>query len=331
MPIFNNWDSVVESWYCLTSVKKLNQKKILNVQIGQQKLVLFLTEKGKIHCLDAFCSHMGLNLVTGAVVKEQLRCQFHHWSFDSEGVAANPTCQKKLSDKFNLTSYPIEIRYGLIWLWPAKKFDYPLPFHPDLPEGSFDYLIGSSYARPSHPHISLLNALDVQHVNTVHALDLKIASFSSESEDKTTMHYEFKGRFINDSLKGKLVNLLTGGQYNYSVTYVAGTIGFLKALHGIKLLGLFKLRPMYATFSYRPENGLKTIIQPIFLTPKKPGLLGFLTSTFYLWMSAIMYHRIKNEDGVIYENIRFTPHFETGDENIVKYIAHINRLKKSTF
>lgn len=325
MSIFNNWNVVVEAWYCVGPLDSLSGKKILSVQIGQQKLVLFKTETGNVHCLDSFCAHLGLNLATGSVQGEQLRCQFHHWSYNGQGEASTPSC-KKLPENRSLNSYPVEIRYGLIWVWASKSAKYPLPFHPDLPEGSFISQAGVPYTRPSHPHISLLNALDIQHVNTIHALDLQVTCSGTESADGSMVHYDFEGQFLSASKK-----FLTGGMYKYSVRYVGGTVGYLKALDGIKLFGRIPLRPMYATFGYRQEGNKKTVIQPIFLTPKGSGLMGWLKARFHLWMSGIIYNRLKSEDGEIYENIRFTPHFQEEDTNILKFIAHVNRLPKSIF
>lgn len=330
MPIFNNWKVVVESWYCVGTLSELSEKKILSVQIGQQKLVLFQAESGKVHCLDAFCAHLGLHLATGTVEGEKLQCQFHHWRYDGEGEPTTPTCQK-LHESRKLNSYPVEIRYGLLWVWAGKTANYPLPFHPDLIEGSFSYKIGRTYTRPSHPHISLLNALDTTHVNTVHALDLNVTGSGYESDDKQLIHFDFEGQFKADSKKGKRAIFLTGGHYRYSVRYVGGTIGFLKALDGIKLFNKFKTRPMYATFSYCPLDENRTVIRPIFLTPKGQGILGKLSARFHLFLSEIIYNRLKNEDGEIYENIRFTPHFQSEDKLITSFIAHVNRLPKSSF
>jgi phenylpropionate dioxygenase-like ring-hydroxylating dioxygenase large terminal subunit len=328
MPIFNNWKVVTESWYCVGTLASLKEKKIISAQIGKQKLVIFRTDSDRVHCLDAFCAHLGLNLATGTVEGEKLQCQFHHWRYDGEGEVTTPTC-KKLSDARKLNSYPVELRYGLIWVWAGKNAKYPLPFHPDLAEGSFSYRVGKAYTRPSHPHISLLNALDTSHVNTVHALDLTVTGSGHESEDQQLIHFDFEGNFRKDSKKGKRAILFTGGHYKYSVRYIGGTLGFLKALDGIKLLSRFKTRPMYAAFSYCPLDENTTVIRPIFLTPKGKGILGMISAHLYLLISQIIYNRLKNEDGEIYENIRFTPHFQAEDKLIINFIAHVNRLPKA--
>lgn len=323
MTIFNNWNAVVEAWYCVGEVSSLKKKNIFGTQVGKQQLVVFRTSEGKIHCLDAFCSHMGLNLSLGTVVKDQLRCHFHHWGFSGNGECS------KLNNK-NLNSYPVEVRYGLIWIWAGKESKYPLPLHQDLLE-NYSFKLGPLYKRPSHPHISLLNALDVQHVNTVHALDMQVTAKHHEAPDQSYIHYDFEGKFLETSKTGRRNARMSGGGYRFSVRYASATVGFLKALEGIKLFGKFPFPPIYATFGYRPINQNQTAIQPIFLTKKRAGLMGGLKSWLHLTMTEFIYNRLKNEDGEIYENIRFTPNLTSEDSNITSFIAHVNRLPKSQF
>jgi phenylpropionate dioxygenase-like ring-hydroxylating dioxygenase large terminal subunit len=330
MNVFNNWKVIVESWYCVGEVSQLESKNLFSTEIGDQQLVVFRANDGKIHCLDAFCSHMGLRLSTGDVQGDTIRCKFHHWRYNGNGEAHDSGC-KKLSENKNLNSYPIEVRYGLIWIWAGPKAKYTLPWHPDLPENQFSWLVGKSYSRPSHPHISLLNALDIQHVNTVHALELNVTAKHHEAEDASFIHYDFEGKFLTDSSAGRRNAFLSGGGYKFSVRYSGATVGFLKALEGIRLFGKIPFPPIYATFGYRQIGNSRTVIQPVFLTPKRKGIFGWIKSFLHLRMTEMIYNRLKNEDGEIYENIRFNPSLTAEDSNISSFIGHVNRLPKSPF
>lgn len=330
MSVFNNWNVVALAWYCVGEVSELDSKNVFNTQIGNQQLVVFRTKNGKVHCLDAFCSHMGLRLSTGSVEGNNLRCKFHHWSYNGDGEAFDSGCSK-LADNKKLNSYPITLRYGLIWIWAGEKPHYDLPFHPDLGDGAYTFKLGQKYKRPSHPHISLLNALDIQHVNTVHALELSVSAKHHEAQDSSYIHYDFEGKFLTDSKAGKRNAFLSGGGYQFSVRYSGSTVGFLKALQGIKLFGKIPFPSIYATFGYRQVEKSGTFIQPVFLTPKRKGIIGKIKSALHLMMTEFIYNRLKNEDGEIYENIRFTPNLTAEDVNITSFIAHVNRLPKSKF
>ena len=51
---------------------------------------MFRTISGKVHVLDAFCVHFGAHIgVGGSVIGEDVRCPFHSWQFDGNGVCTS--------------------------------------------------------------------------------------------------------------------------------------------------------------------------------------------------------------------------------------------------
>jgi phenylpropionate dioxygenase-like ring-hydroxylating dioxygenase large terminal subunit len=332
MKVFNNEDVIPEGWYCVGRVSDLeSNKKILQADIGKQKIIIFRSSKGDLHCLDAFCPHMGLNLGLGEVKGNHLRCSFHHWEFDGKGEIASFPCESR-KPNVKLNSYPIVEKFGHLWVWPDSQIEatYAMPDHFTFEDGEIDILLGKGYARPSHFHISLINALDLQHVNTVHALEMEVNSQVQVAIDKSYIHYDFQTKFKKDSRKGRMSGLITGGGYEYSVRYYSGTIGFLRALDKIKLFKKIPFPSIYGVFGYCPQSDGSTKIYPIFITKKRRGL-GKIISFFNLQMTQMIYTNLKNEDGEIYENIRFSPTFVAEDSNITKFIAYINDLKSSLF
>jgi hypothetical protein len=168
-------------------------------------------------------------------------------------------------------------------------------------------------------------------VNTVHALELNVTAKHHEASDGSYIHYDFEGKFLTDTRAGKRNAFLSGGGYQFSVRYAGSTVGYLKALQGIKLLGKIDFPPIYATFGYRQIGNKMTVIQPVFLTQKRSGFFGVIKSKLHLMITEMIYNRLKNEDGEIYENIRFNPNLTPEDSNIISFIAHVNRLPKSQF
>ena len=48
-----------------------------------RELVLFRTESGEAHAVDAYCAHLGAHLAVGGKVEgEGIRCPFHGWCYD---------------------------------------------------------------------------------------------------------------------------------------------------------------------------------------------------------------------------------------------------------
>ena len=109
MAVFNNWDAVVEAWYCVGDLSELDRNELFSTKISNQELIVFKAKDGKVHCLDAFCSHMGLRLSTGTVEGDSIQCKFHHWRYNGQGEASDSGC-KKLHESKNLKSYPVEVR-----------------------------------------------------------------------------------------------------------------------------------------------------------------------------------------------------------------------------
>ena len=47
--------------------------------------MVFRSQKGKVHIVDAYCPHLGANMGVGArVFGDCLECPFHGWKFNGE-------------------------------------------------------------------------------------------------------------------------------------------------------------------------------------------------------------------------------------------------------
>jgi phenylpropionate dioxygenase-like ring-hydroxylating dioxygenase large terminal subunit len=77
-------------WYGVAFSEELPAGEVKILRYVGQELVAFRSESGQARVVDAHCPHLGAHLGHGGeVVGENIRCPFHHWEFDGEGV-----CQK---------------------------------------------------------------------------------------------------------------------------------------------------------------------------------------------------------------------------------------------
>ena len=75
------------SWYPVLESQSLNCNEVKAIQVFEKDLIVFRGMSGKAHVLDAYCPHLGAHLaVGGTVVGEHIRCPFHGWTFDGNGV-----------------------------------------------------------------------------------------------------------------------------------------------------------------------------------------------------------------------------------------------------
>jgi nitrite reductase/ring-hydroxylating ferredoxin subunit len=79
------------------------------VRVKGHSIALFNVD-GRIHATDNQCPHQGYPLTRGAIRHGVLTCDWHGWSFDLEGGG----CFVGGCD--DLTTFPVEIRDGEIWL-----------------------------------------------------------------------------------------------------------------------------------------------------------------------------------------------------------------------
>ena len=113
-------------WYCIALSSELNAGEVKPLHYFGKDLVLFRTECGEAKVLDAFCPHLGAHLGHGGtVVENTIRCPFHAWRFDGNGVCAEVPYAKNIPPKVKggpcMPSYHVVELNQLIWAW----------YHPD--------------------------------------------------------------------------------------------------------------------------------------------------------------------------------------------------------
>mmetsp|Transcript_1020 Transcript_1020/g.2201 ORF Transcript_1020/g.2201 Transcript_1020/m.2201 type:complete len:420 (+) Transcript_1020:123-1382(+) len=172
-PFLNGWHFVAESR------EVVKQAPPLTVQAFGEELVLFRDGNGKVGALHAFCPHLGTHLGGGHVDGNCLRCPYHSWSFDIEGIVRDvPYCPpEKLKGVLNknnsVRSYPVREIGCLIFVWyDAAGNDpwYELSMLDEIKDSEKFYYAGSSPVEDWHMHLMepSQNTTDSYHFLTTH-------------------------------------------------------------------------------------------------------------------------------------------------------------------
>jgi phenylpropionate dioxygenase-like ring-hydroxylating dioxygenase large terminal subunit len=321
--VFNNWNEVANGWYFAMPSKELAIEEVKSLSMCGHELVLFRGMDGKARVLDAYCPHMGTHLGKGKVTGNNVRCFFHHWQFNGEGACIKIPCQDSIPEKARLNHYQIREAYHSIWIYPSQA-DAPelVDFIGLTQEEELSVQFGKSYERTCHHHVTMINGIDPQHLKTVHDIDLEMQTEISEAN-----HYiDFT---LTGDIKSKLPRCLLGPRYSYSMRYDHGNNGFLTIMKDVHFLG-YKWPTLHMIFAYRPINKSRLHVQPIFVTKKRKGLLGFLSSQFLLTMTKMSFYSLQSEDGEVYENMRFYPATLLPiDRPVSQFIQYVNKLKIS--
>jgi len=90
------------------------------------------------------------------------------------------------------------------------------------------------------------------------------------------------------------------------------------------------LPPLHLVYAYLPLSSGGTRIQPIYVTRRRKGPLGWVISMLLLLLTRLCYYMLRGEDGQIYDNIQFSAHSLLSiDRPLVEYIQYVNDLAPS--
>ena len=112
-------------WYVLALSDKLPANAVLPARVGSNQLVLWRGGAGTPpRVFDAHCPHLGAHLAVGGMVDAGcLRCPFHAWRFDANGVVVGaPGCET--APPARVRSWPCVERNGQISVWMDAAHDH---------------------------------------------------------------------------------------------------------------------------------------------------------------------------------------------------------------
>ena len=163
-------------WYALEYSAELSPGDVKPLFYFDEHMVLFRTEDGQAHVMEAFCPHLGAHLGHGGKVQgDALTCPFHGWQFDGSGTCVSVPYARVMPKRATagpcLYSYPVQERNQMIWAWHHPRRVAPLWDIDDLPELSdpdwspidcYDWDIKSPIQEAGE------NGVDIAHFVAVH-------------------------------------------------------------------------------------------------------------------------------------------------------------------
>src|SRR5262245_35205544 len=121
-------------WMPIAAVTEFDQVDVKPVRLLGEDLVLFRDLKGTYGLIDRHCAHRRADLAYGFVEECGLRCNYHGWRFDASGRCLEQpyddmaAADARFRDKVRITSYPVEVRAGLLWAYLGPP---PAPLVPN--------------------------------------------------------------------------------------------------------------------------------------------------------------------------------------------------------
>ena len=164
---------IPDQWYAILPSKAVKKGKITGVTRLNLRLAVFRDSEGKPGCVADRCTHRGAALSIGKVKGNCLQCPFHGLEFDAEGkccfIPANGKSSKADISRYNVHSYAVREKYGIIYLWygDADKATDELPFFSEDIDETWIYSEMEDHWN-AHYSRCIENQLDVVHLPFVH-------------------------------------------------------------------------------------------------------------------------------------------------------------------
>ena len=154
-------------WYPVAWGDGLKSGEVMPVKVWQQNIAVYREQTGKLHALENACPHKGVELDRGEVQGSNLACPYHGWEFNGEGKCVSipylPKEQKLPCAEAR--SYPVQEKYGIIWIFPGESSLATSRQLPKIPEYEDpQWLVVRIPARfKAHFSICNENTMDVFH------------------------------------------------------------------------------------------------------------------------------------------------------------------------
>jgi phenylpropionate dioxygenase-like ring-hydroxylating dioxygenase large terminal subunit len=177
------------AWYAAAWDNEVG-RQLTPMKILGEPIVLYRTADGRPVALEDACPHRKLPLSMGRLKGDDVECGYHGLTFDCSGACTRVPGAERIPHVARVRSYPVEERYGLIWIWmgEAEKANPDEIFeveHYDDPSWGINR--GDSMQLAAHYLYLTDNLLDPSHVAWVHQ-----SSFASSACEETPLQTTIK-------------------------------------------------------------------------------------------------------------------------------------------
>ncbi|HSN97528.1 MAG TPA: Rieske 2Fe-2S domain-containing protein [Candidatus Nanopelagicales bacterium] len=156
-------------WYVLAHARELPRGAVLTRRLASRDVVLFRGESGRCAALDAMCPHMGAHLGHGGRVEgETLRCPFHGFRFDRDGVCVATGYGTRPPPGCRAGRFAVHETHGLVLVWYGATGEAPFFEVPSIDLDGWTPFRWKRWSMRGHPQETSENSVDFGHLAVVH-------------------------------------------------------------------------------------------------------------------------------------------------------------------
>lgn len=165
---------LINLWYVAEWSNAVGREPVKVKMLGQN-FVLFRDESGKAHCLSDVCLHRGGSLAGGWTNGNCVVCPYHGWRYDGDGAVAFIPSEGedfKPPKRARIDSYPVEERYGMIWVFLGdlpEEERYPIPPCDEFEDPQWR-IMQTEFTWNAEAARVVENGIDIAHASFVHPM-----------------------------------------------------------------------------------------------------------------------------------------------------------------
>lgn len=156
-------------WYLYGFSEELKAGGLLSRPFMGQDLIVYRTASGQPVAVDPYCQHLGAHFGFGGTVEgELLRCPFHGFCYDTNGVCVKTGYGTKPPPKARLKTWHLREQNGLLLVYYHSGSDLPYWEVPALDDTDWTSLLFHKFVLFDHPQETTENSVDLGHFAFVH-------------------------------------------------------------------------------------------------------------------------------------------------------------------
>lgn len=310
IPAQNEDNGYFQCWYPIALSSEVGVGQVISKEFLNGRIAVFRGQSGQVNVLSAWCRHLGADLALGSVVGDELRCVYHHWSYDGSGACTRTAGGDAPPANARLFRFPVVEKYGLVWAFNGET---PLYEAPDfgVPESDLVFQVKQREILNCETYVPFSNALDLQHLKVVHQMDVT----------KLPDHFD-----------------TTGLEFEYDIEFVVPMLGpskqhiRLSGVNAIQITQKFMGRRSYLMSAGRIIPGGKSVIYNFVGTDKgtgKPGEEQMIKAV--LQAGDAFGDRLQDEDRPVMNNNSFRQDcFSASDKFLAAYLRFTMNFPRSS-
>lgn len=120
---------VRNAWYVVAFSEEIARAPMKRTILGEDILLYRRRDDSVVAMVDR-CAHRGYPLSAGQVVEDRIRCGYHGYEYESDGLCVRVPGQDRIPERARVHSFPVVERSRWVWVWtgdPEKAESTPVP------------------------------------------------------------------------------------------------------------------------------------------------------------------------------------------------------------